>query len=1743
MNLLLTVNGLLIFLWSLDFADQCKAEEIFRVHQGRNVLFSTVDSTKSSWLSDVRQFCRVHALDSVIQSEIVNTVVHRRNDFHFGLNTTIVGVKKTPNFIIVSPVEGQVVEHPHVELKLALSHLTESDFGENARYFFKVSANDGIHDPWISDYPENMKVIVTEGTHLIKVQLYDRLSSDIVANASVLFHYTVPDAFSTLRLRPPMIEGYYHIRNRQFDFSTNYRLHSTEKTVHVVGPSDPEFPQTKIKIVVVSNLAKYDGIKHVIMQMLKGIPKIGNHTLFTIKYLDLSCAPEKEDPVTVAEILGAGIPLHRECLHIPEKLLSRLQQNEASPPNHKLILEKLTLELRNAKSVLSLSTDVREAVEPILVHLRGMDVFFTVNGEDEGDNYIYELARLAQIRSIVSEMGGSFTLPHGARPNAVVMPSHYARSKSNLPEGVPGYVVPPPMIVREFPLKSTISILSKYSALQDACGVRFLETLVGKSAKLIGVVGRTDPEKFPGLFLQAAQYLLNIFDDISFVWIGTGKLEEGLRELTRSWALFDDCNFCWTGFIHPSKIASLMANLDLLVLPSIASSETFGIVSVEALAMGIPIMNYGTGGTLEYTRSNWNGIIVNSSSSLNVVDDLITALRDFHLNETFAWMQEPAIIAAGRNIVIDNFSEQKMAQRYASLFLDSISNSTRTLRSVKDRRRLLKVKFTIDQHAEYLIWSDNAYSSNVSESSLQRNRNLALALQRKCYALEFNKDDCKTFLNHALEHRSKSRAMLLQETDDPHPPEMIRQEMNHLVRYHNTALNAHNVFEIDLEPAIVDDVYQYYLDYIQQYTEPSFDLSYINEANRTQSSFHFYISHVTHWNSDIKWISTNNIPTFDSLATFFKRFGMDKIFAERGLVDFVDSITVYQVFFVVRSFCKSRDFHVDFQPGTGVNAYTALIPLRESNINLAYLDLDGNIQEYRYKPGKSIIFGEGFLHSTNIGVEEDQIPVFCINFGTDNASFIPAIMRTLATQVLFVFFIAIVTPVTNAVPQHEHELSYFQQGALIASSGVSEAGTSLSVSKSTVSELEPITVTVTRNPQHRGVGDFVAAYAADDDVGAVAPVRVVIISHLHPEYTATTQSGVQRSLTKEQFSMTFKLVNIRSDYKFVFFNATVLPYYCEYELPAPTAQCPHYAREQYEWYKAEELASSSTITFKGKENVGKIRVLPTTQGPEYIRVMWSSSVPSTTARPFLQYASSKSDLISIESCSEKESTATVTCVTDGTASAYTKDELCGAPANAWGWRDPGTINEIIVGPLRSNEVIYFRVGDATQTETVSPSFSAPQKFTMHRYDVTQSVTLSEKRNGSKDTFFFDKRALAIFGDLGRGTYDDSQTWYAYGRPSVNTSKYLGEDVDQDRVGSIFHIGDISYAIGFRSVWDDYLYMIGEKFSAKVPYTTNLGNHEMDQSASAAWPVGRTKSFFSINDSGGECGVPAMRILNTKRGSIDEPWYSYDVNGIHVVSICTECDFAKGSKQWSWIEGDLASVDRTKTPWVIMGGHRPALIDSPYDTNPTYHTGDQEVSRLMLSAFEPLWVKYNVAMCFWGHHHTYQRMCAFKNGKCVERSKQMDSGDNEVSHIYSNTSRSAPIHIVIGTAGASFSNFQNNTPAYVEHEAKRYGYGRLTPLNSTHLFWEMQDVTTGEITDRIYVVQKYVGNPSGDTTMRAVLWSIIGIISMFIFGTIVYIIFTLDPRNVGSKLMRRSRSSRGSFSRLVERESESNPEVV
>lgn len=421
------------------------------------------------------------------------------------------------------------------------------------------------------------------------------------------------------------------------------------------------------------------------------------------------------------------------------------------------------------------------------------------------------------------------------------------------------------------------------------------------------------------------------------------------------------------------------------------------------------------------------------------------------------------------------------------------------------------------------------------------------------------------------------------------------------------------------------------------------------------------------------------------------------------------------------------------------------------------------------------------------------------------------------------------------------------------------------------------------------------------------------------------------------------------------------------------------------------LGVSNTITFANlfEPMQGHIAL---TENPGEIRVSWANS--ATAPPQFLQWGFSSGHYIHRA---------------PSTYTTYTASDLCGEPATTFGWRDPGLLHTYVITGLTVGQRVYYVYGNDNNW-SAEASFWAPKP----------ASPVHEVR-------------IVAYGDMGKGEEDGSEEHWEE-RPSLNTTRNVLALVDETDL--VLHIGDIAYAVGYSSQWDEFMAQI-LPIASRLPYMTGIGNHERD------FPD--TGSLFNGTDCGGECGVPyESRFIMPRNANQtrDQPWYSFEYGPVHVTVMSTEHDFNVSSPQYDFLASDLAGVDRTRTPWLIFAGHRPMYIDS---NNTEGDAGDQPVAEVLRENVEPLLYKMKVDLALWGHHHSYQRTCPVFQQQCVQ----------------SNGGYTAPVHVVIGMAGMGLSqNLVTPAPAWIHYvDDQEYGYTTLF-ANSTSLHMRYFSNTAG-----------------------------------------------------------------------------------
>ncbi|MET0888707.1 glycosyltransferase family 4 protein [Stenotrophomonas maltophilia] len=117
-------------------------------------------------------------------------------------------------------------------------------------------------------------------------------------------------------------------------------------------------------------------------------------------------------------------------------------------------------------------------------------------------------------------------------------------------------------------------------------------------------VGRIAPEKNLGLAVKAFRRLQQVRPKARFVFVGDGPARAKLAH--------DNPDFIFCGVQRGDALARHFASGDLFLFPS--RSETFGNVTLEAMASGVATVAFDYGAAREYLRTDDNGIAVNDDT-------------------------------------------------------------------------------------------------------------------------------------------------------------------------------------------------------------------------------------------------------------------------------------------------------------------------------------------------------------------------------------------------------------------------------------------------------------------------------------------------------------------------------------------------------------------------------------------------------------------------------------------------------------------------------------------------------------------------------------------------------------------------------------------------------------------------------------------------------------------------------------------------------------------------------------------------------------------------------------------------------------------------------------------------------------------------------------------------------------------------------------------------------------------------
>nr|CAB3481534.1 unnamed protein product [Digitaria exilis] len=432
------------------------------------------------------------------------------------------------------------------------------------------------------------------------------------------------------------------------------------------------------------------------------------------------------------------------------------------------------------------------------------------------------------------------------------------------------------------------------------------------------------------------------------------------------------------------------------------------------------------------------------------------------------------------------------------------------------------------------------------------------------------------------------------------------------------------------------------------------------------------------------------------------------------------------------------------------------------------------------------------------------------------------------------------------------------------------------------------------------------------------------------------------------------------------------------------------------------IAVSEPISFKNP----KAPVFPRlAQGKTHdeMAVTWTSGYDIDEAYPFVEWGAV------VSGAGGQAARAPAGTLT------FNRGSMCGEPARTVGWRDPGFIHTAFLRDLWPNKEYYYKIGHEMQDGSVVWG----KKYTFR----------APPSPGQKSL-----QRVIVFGDMGKAERDGSNEFANYQPGSLNTTDTLIKDLDNYDI--VFHIGDLPYANGYISQWDQFTAQVAD-ITAKKPYMIASGNHERTWTNSGG--------FYDGKDSGGECGVPAETYYYYPAENRAKFWYKVDYGMFRFCIADSEHDWRVGTEQYKFIEQCLSTVDRKHQPWLIFAAHRVL----GYSSNAWYGMEGSYEEPEGREHLQKLWQKYRVDIAFYGH------------SQCMT---------SEKSH-YSGT-MNGTIHVVAGGGGSHLSDYSTAIPMWSIYRDLDFGFVKLTAFNHSSLLFEYKKSSDGKVYDSFTIDRDY-----------------------------------------------------------------------
>jgi glycosyltransferase involved in cell wall biosynthesis len=184
----------------------------------------------------------------------------------------------------------------------------------------------------------------------------------------------------------------------------------------------------------------------------------------------------------------------------------------------------------------------------------------------------------------------------------------------------------------------------------------------GPGIRLVGWAGRLTAIKDPHTFIEAAAIVKDKVPDVRFALLGEGELGPRLAQMRDRLGLSNRLVFMG----GREGLEDFMASLDLFVHTS--RNEGFGIVLLEAMASGVPVIGTAVGGVPEVLEEGRAGLLVSPGDPVSLARCMLYLLRNEEVAREFS--------GRGRERAAE-YTLEKNVRNYLDLYRELLAGERR----------------------------------------------------------------------------------------------------------------------------------------------------------------------------------------------------------------------------------------------------------------------------------------------------------------------------------------------------------------------------------------------------------------------------------------------------------------------------------------------------------------------------------------------------------------------------------------------------------------------------------------------------------------------------------------------------------------------------------------------------------------------------------------------------------------------------------------------------------------------------------------------------------------------------------------------------------------------------------------------------------------------------------------------------------------------------------------------------------